>query len=406
MTASTTTSETTSTTPEIMLTTALRAPKFLKVGTDFSGMDMPVLALKRLGVNHTHVFSSDIEPSCNKFLTQVVKPEIIFKDVTERRNSEVGAVDLYVFGAPCQPFSSAGKRLAEADDRGVLARSSMKYIIKHRPRAIVCENVPLFGKSSIFKKMLKSLGEHGYIHHNTLLNTKVHGAIPQNRSRLYMVAIRADSLKRPFKFPEPVPLTSEASELLLPPTADENAHGLPPKTKSNRARDIVKGTYKKLLAKGIDPAKRLVVTDIGCSPKFNTHGVDCFPCMTAGRARYLGWWISLRGRCVRIEELMAFQGVKESDIKGWRAAVSTSELGKMLGNTMTLSVVGRVLLQTLWAAGLVAKRPVDPWAPSSADSGKSSKSSKSSSSSSTPSSSKSSSSSSSSSSFSSSKVQK
>ena len=40
----------------------------LRVGTDCSGLDTPILALRRMGVPHRHAFSCDIEPYVRRYL--------------------------------------------------------------------------------------------------------------------------------------------------------------------------------------------------------------------------------------------------------------------------------------------------------------------------------------------------
>ena len=47
-------------------------------------------------------------------------PDIIYDDIVARDNNEAPDVDLFVSGAPCPPFSSAGKRKGLSDERGWL----------------------------------------------------------------------------------------------------------------------------------------------------------------------------------------------------------------------------------------------------------------------------------------------
>ena len=53
--------------------------------------------------------------------------------------------DVYVWGAPCQPFSSGGRGQGERDrrGRGVLAKESLRYIKAFRPRLTIMENGPI-----------------------------------------------------------------------------------------------------------------------------------------------------------------------------------------------------------------------------------------------------------------------
>ena len=87
----------------------LRAPRFIKVGTDFSGMDAAAVAFKDLGVLHKLMFASDRHEPCRKLVTRLHKPAKFFDDVLWRAPEEEDYVDTYVWGPPCQSFSTAGK---------------------------------------------------------------------------------------------------------------------------------------------------------------------------------------------------------------------------------------------------------------------------------------------------------
>ena len=51
------------------------------------------------------------------------------------------------------------------------------------------------------------------------------------------------------------------------------------------------------------------------------------------------------------------QGFTASDYPWEEAGVTKAQMGQMLGNTMSLPVVGKVLAEALWSAGLVASKP-------------------------------------------------
>ena len=88
-----------------------RPPRVRKIrlGTDFSGMDMPARALAGLGVPFINVFGSDSAAHCRRYLTAFSKPETLYEDVCTRTVSTMAKTDVYVWGAPCQPFSKHGK---------------------------------------------------------------------------------------------------------------------------------------------------------------------------------------------------------------------------------------------------------------------------------------------------------
>ena len=83
----------------------------LTVGTDCSGMEAPIQALKNLGVKFRHRFSSEIDASCMEMIRANAPPDILYDgDIRNRDNTETPAVDLYVCGFPCQPFSNVGSK--------------------------------------------------------------------------------------------------------------------------------------------------------------------------------------------------------------------------------------------------------------------------------------------------------
>ena len=69
-----------------------------------------------------------------------------------------------------------------------------------------------------------------------------------------------------------------------------------------------------------------------------------------------------------LQEFFRFQGFDDADVKDLpkKAGISDRAMAHMLGNGLSLNVAERVIGAGLWAAGLVAKKPNDRWAPSSA----------------------------------------
>ena len=56
----------------------------LRVGTDCSGMEVPILALKALGVPHVHVFSSDSDAAARATIQANFPPQTMYSDITTR----------------------------------------------------------------------------------------------------------------------------------------------------------------------------------------------------------------------------------------------------------------------------------------------------------------------------------
>ena len=124
--------------------------KFLRVGTDCSGIEAPIQALMQMNIPFKHVFSSDIDKYCIKSIKANYEPEIIFGDkdgsfpegdITKRNIDNVPDIDLYVCGFPCQPFSMAGERKGFEDRRGNVFFSCLEVIEKKQPKYFILENV-------------------------------------------------------------------------------------------------------------------------------------------------------------------------------------------------------------------------------------------------------------------------
>ena len=120
--------------------------------------------------------------------------------------SELPSADVIIAGPPCQPWSRAGKRLGERDDRDGLA-ITMQTVQKIQPVAVVIENVPDLARSrkrqylDDFKTQLAALD---YTVAEHLLNAADYG-VPQNRRRIFITAIRGDKpLAPPAPWPETV----------------------------------------------------------------------------------------------------------------------------------------------------------------------------------------------------------
>ena len=133
--------------------------------------------------------------------------------------------DTECFGLPCQAWSRSGSQGGVGDPRGVLHREMLRMAGHHKPKMILVENVPQFqtlNDGPAFQEIVTTLEGWGYSVHHAVLNAAGFG-VPQNRERLYIVAIRKEVIVLPFSFPEPEEADVELTSILEPPELAINA---------------------------------------------------------------------------------------------------------------------------------------------------------------------------------------
>merc|ERR1711935_1258305 len=88
------------------------------IGTDCSGMEAPIQAIRNLPVKYQHKFSCDVNKDARATIEANFPHGIMYKDLTKRNNKTAPYVDIYIAGFPCQPFSTAGLQQGFGDKRG------------------------------------------------------------------------------------------------------------------------------------------------------------------------------------------------------------------------------------------------------------------------------------------------
>jgi DNA (cytosine-5)-methyltransferase 1 len=155
----------------------------LKIGSlcsGYGGLDMAVEAY----FNAETVWMCDND----KYASIVIKERWNLPNLGDLKAvdwSTVEPIDILTAGYPCQPFSQAGQRKGENDERHIWPY--IKQIISAtRPRYIVLENVR--GHLSLgFKEVLKDLAEIRYDAKWQIVRASDIGA-PHRRERLFIIA--------------------------------------------------------------------------------------------------------------------------------------------------------------------------------------------------------------------------
>lgn len=227
----------------------------------FAGAGGMALGLRRAGFGPARVYERDIyaqKTLAANALDEVVDParELHRGDVQLVDWDEVPAgIDLLAGGVPCQPFSFAGKHLAERDGRNMFPEF-FRAAATLRPKAMFVENVSGLARASfrpyldyVIRRMTDpSVGplheeiwqdhdarlcrhqaSEGYQPEYTVVWSCLDAAdygVPQNRKRIFIVATRADLPE--YVFPPP---THSRSALLrsLATGAYWERHGIKPR---------------------------------------------------------------------------------------------------------------------------------------------------------------------------------
>ena len=137
----------------------------IRIGTDFSGIDAPLIACRQLGMsNIEHVFSCENNKSCQNIIAHCHAPQHLLPDIRTRVVATTPPVDCLVSGFPCQPFSGLGGREGVADTRGLLVSFTLDYVDHHRPRVVICENVAAIATThaALAEYVIQYLEERGY----------------------------------------------------------------------------------------------------------------------------------------------------------------------------------------------------------------------------------------------------
>ena len=142
--------------------------------------------------NYIMSLSSKRERKQEILKEEYLNGEYFATDITKIKADELPRTDLWIFGAPCQDFSIAGKRKGLNGDRSSLIREIFRLLREtkeeDRPQYIIYENVKGMFSSNRgfdFLTILTEMDEIGYDAEWQLINSSDY--VPQNRERVYIV---------------------------------------------------------------------------------------------------------------------------------------------------------------------------------------------------------------------------
>ncbi len=154
----------------------------LTIGSLFSGIGFLELGLERAGLGST-VWQVECDEWCRTVLAKHWPEATRFDDVCTAKN--LTHTDIICGGFPCQPFSLAGKRLADQDARHLWPEYA-RIVEEVKPKIVIAENV-LGLRTSGLRGVLADLAALGFDVEWTCLSACDLGA-PHIRKRLFIVA--------------------------------------------------------------------------------------------------------------------------------------------------------------------------------------------------------------------------
>ena len=155
----------------------------MKVGSLFSGIGGFDLGLERAG--HEIVWQVENDTYCRKVLAKHWPDVPCYEDIHDCGAHNLEEVDVICGGFPCQPVSTAGKQLAQDDERWLWPEFA-RVLLELRPRYTLVENVPgllVHGLGDV----LGDLAELGYDAEWGCVSAASVGA-PHLRKRIFIVA--------------------------------------------------------------------------------------------------------------------------------------------------------------------------------------------------------------------------
>lgn len=139
------------------------------------------------------VFSCDIDKAVRR--TYAINfGETPQGDITKIESKDIPNHDILCAGFPCQPFSTAGRRLGFDDTRGTLFFEVARILKDKKPTGFILENVKGITNHDgghTLEVILNTIDEIGYDCKFKVLNAKNYN-VPQNRERWYCVGVRKD----------------------------------------------------------------------------------------------------------------------------------------------------------------------------------------------------------------------
>jgi len=168
----------------------------MRHGSLFSGIGGFDLAAEWM--RWDNIFHCEWMPFPRQVLNYYFPKSISYEDITKTDFTiHRGNIDIITGGFPCQPYSSAGKRLGKEDERHLWPHM-LRAIQEIEPTYVVGENVrglTNWNGGVVFEEVCADLESCGYEVQPILLPACAVGA-PHRRDRVWFIATNTDSIRQ------------------------------------------------------------------------------------------------------------------------------------------------------------------------------------------------------------------
>lgn len=305
----------------------------IRVGTDCSGIEAPIVALSKMDVRFRHLFSSEVDERCARVIQMNFHPKTLFGDITKRDHTKLPKLDLYVAGFPCQAFSGLRHDAGGFQDpRGTIFFECVETIRHTKPKCFLLENVRgllSHNAGTTFDTIIRTLKKLQTYHvFYAVLNT-IDYNLPQNRPRVYIVGVRKDLRgSNCFRFPEAIPLRINVSDVM---------------DKHVRSGFVLTPNMKKVVEdrvarKGGRMKDNYIVNVNGSVGGFGTAMKDVSPCLLANAFNF---YSTRYKRILTAREYLRIQGFPDS----FHVLPDEKTTKKQAGNSMSVNVLVAIFKQ-------------------------------------------------------------
>ena len=189
----------------------------MRVASMFSGIGGIDLAFIQAGFDI--VWANEFDKDAAKtYRHNFGNNHLVESDIRSIDPLQIPDFDVLVAGFPCQPFSKMGFQKGFKDPRGNLFFEIARVAEIKRPQVIFLENVANLlehDEGKTFLTIYNALVPIGYQFKYQVMDAMEYGNIPQQRTRIFIVAFLDNNACDRFSFPQKIKLTTNMNDYLV-----------------------------------------------------------------------------------------------------------------------------------------------------------------------------------------------